>query len=332
MTSRTRSTRRTLLLSTLALSAAATPLARAQAQAFPTKPIRIVVGFPPGNTLDTMARVLAEHLRVKLGQPVLVENKPGANGILGATEVARAAPDGYTILCTNSSSMVVNPQIYRKLSYQTAEFAPLSMVISAPMILTVNPANERVASVNTMADLMAMAKSRPGAISYGSGGLGNLAHLGMEMVNNRAGVKTTHVPYKGAAAAQAGLLGREVDAQFDTPLAVPLVKAGRLKALAVSGGTRLPDLPNVPTVAEAGYPGVDFTFWLGLLLPAQTPPAVVQTLYDAIRSVRDDPNAMKVLAQQGSVNLTDPAAFAERIRGEYALWGEVIKRENIQVD
>ena len=331
MTRASHSRRRALLLAAIALPATTVAL-DARAQAFPAKPIRIVVGFPPGNTLDTIARVMAEHLRVKLGQPVLVENKPGANGILGATEVARAAPDGYTILCTNSSSMVVNPQIYKKLSYQTAEFAPLSMVISAPMILTVNPANERVASVNTMGDLMAMAKARPGAISYGSGGLGNLAHLGMEMVNNRAGVKTTHVPYKGAAAAQAGLLGREVDAQFDTPLAVPLVKAGRLKALAVSGGTRLPDLPNVPTVSEAGYPGVEFTFWLGLLLPAQTPPAIVQTLYDAIRSVRDDPNAMKVLAQQGQVNLTDPAAFAERIRSEYALWGVVIKRENIQVD
>jgi tripartite-type tricarboxylate transporter receptor subunit TctC len=325
------SKRRALLMAALAVPAASMA-PDALAQAFPTKPIRIVVGFPPGNTLDIIARVLGEHMRTKLGQPVLVENKPGANGILAATEVARAAPDGYTILCTNSSSIVVNPQIYKKISYQAAEFAPLSMVILSPMILTVNPANEKVASVNSMADYIALAKAKPGQMSYSSGGLGNLAHLGMEMLNNRAGIKTTHVPYKGSTAAQGGLLGREVDAQFDTPLAVPLVKSGKLKALAVTGTTRLAELPNVPTVGESGYPGMEFAFWLGLLLPAQTPPAIVQALSDAIRSVRDDPNAMRQLALQGGVTLTDPATFGERIRREYALWGEVIKRENIQVD
>ncbi len=323
--------RRPLLLAALALLTSTLALG-AHAQTFPNKPIRIVVGFPPGNTLDTIARVIGEHLRVKLGQPVIVENKPGANGILGATEVARAAPDGYTILCTNSSSITVNPQIYKKISYQTAELAPLTMVVSAPLILTVNPANERTASVNALADLMALARARPGHLTYSSGGLGNLAHLSFEMVNNRAGVKTTHVPYKGAAAAQLGLLGKEVDMQLDTPLAVPLVKSGKLKALAVTSATRWPDLPNVPTIIESGYPGVDVTFWLGLLVPAQTPPAIIQALYEAIRSVRDDPNAMKTLQMQGAVSLSDPQAFAERIRSETVLWGEVIKRENIQVD
>lgn len=322
--------RRRTVLAMLGMAVA--PAAAAQSQTYPNKPIRIVVGFPPGNTLDTISRVIGEHLRVKLGQPVLVENKPGANGVLGVTEVARASPDGYTLLATNSSSMVVNPQLYKKLGYQTSDLAPLSMVVAAPMILTVNPANERVASVNTLADLVALAKARPGQLAYASGGLGNLAHLGMTMINNRAGIQTNHVPYKGSTAAQQATLAKEVDAQLDTPLALPLIKQGRLKALAVTGAKRLPELPDVPTFAEAGIRGVEFNFWLGLFAPAQTPPAILQVLYEAINSVRDNPDAMRVLAAQGGVELTDPSTFAARIRNEYTLWGDVIKRENIQLD
>lgn len=324
--------RRVLLLLFAMLGLAAAPAGTAQAQGYPNKPIRIVVGFPPGNTLDTISRVIGEHLRVKLGQPVIVENKPGANGVLGVTEVARASPDGYTLLATNSSSIVVNPQLYKKLGYQAADLAPLTMVVAAPMILTVNPTNERVASVNNVADLVALAKARPGELAYASGGLGNLAHLGMTMINNRAGIQTNHVPYKGSTAAQQATLAKEVDAQLDTPLAVPLIKQGRLKALAVTGGKRLTDLPDVPTLAEAGIRGVEFNFWLGLFAPAQTPAAILQVLYDAINSVRENPDAMRILAAQGGVELTDPATFGARIRSEYTLWGDVIKRENIQLD
>jgi len=315
----------------LALSAAGV-VGQAQAQAWPSRPIRIVVGFPAGSSTDSIARVLAEHLRTKLGQTVIVENKPGANGVLGVTEVARAPADGYTILATNSSSMTVNPQIYRKISYKASDFAPVSMVISAPFVLTVNAAAERTASVNTVADLVGLARATPGQLTYSSGGPGNLAHLGFEMFNNRAGIKTIHVPYKGGVAAQIGLLGKEVDAQLDTPIAVPFVKAGRLKALAVTTAKRWHDLPTVPTLIEAGYPGFDVSFWLGVLVPAQTPPAVIQALSNAIRSVREDANAMKILQLQGTVELNDPAAFAAQIRTESAIWGEVIRRENIQID
>lgn len=324
--------RRALFSMLVLFGIAVSPAGNAQAPNYPSKPIRIVVGFPPGNTLDTISRVIGEHLRVKLGQPVIVENKPGANGVLGVTEVARASPDGYTLLATNSSSMVVNPQLYKKLGYQTSDLAPLAMVVAAPMILTVNPANERVAAVNSVADLVALAKARPGELAYASGGLGNLAHLGMTMINNRAGIQTNHVPYKGSTAAQQATLAKEVDAQLDTPLALPLIKQGRLKALAVTGSKRLPELPEVPTFAEAGIRGVEFNFWLGLFAPAQTPAAVLQVLYEAINSVRDNPDAMRVLAAQGGVELTDPTTFAARIRSEYTLWGEVIKRENIQLD
>ena len=327
--------RRQLMTAALALSAtglAGQAQAQAQAQAWPSTPIRIVVGFPAGSSTDSVARVLAEHLRAKLGQTVIVENKPGANGVLGVTEVARAPADGYTILATNSSSMTVNPQVYRKISYKLADFAPVSMVVSAPFVLTVNATGERTSAVNTVADLVALARALPGELTYSSGGPGNLAHLGFEMINNRAAIKTIHVPYKGGAAAQIGLLGKEVDAQLDTPIAVPHVKTGRLKALAVTTAKRWPDLPTVPTMIEAGYPGFDVSFWLGVLVPAQTPPAVILALSNAIRSVREDANAMKILQIQGTVELNDPAAFTAQIRAETASWGEVIRRENIQVD
>lgn len=333
-----RNLRRTLITAAIALLGTAPGLSsQAQAQAappnWPTKPIRLVTGFPPGSATDAIARTLAEHLRVKLGQPVLVENRPGANGVLGVTEVARAPADGYTLLVTNSSSITVNPQVYKKISYlPERDFTPLSMVVSAPFILTVNPTNERTASVNSVADLVALARSKPGQITYGSGGPGNLAHLGFEMINNRTGIKTTHVPYKSGVNAQLGVIGKEIDTLLDTPVTVPNIKSGKLKALAVTTATRWRDLPDTPTLIEAGYAGFDVSFWLGVLAPAQTPPAVIQTLYAAIRSVRDDPNAMRQLQMQGTVELTDPQAFAARIRAETAAWGEVIKRENIQVD
>lgn len=323
--------RRGALQSGLALMAAGLS-APARAQAFPSKPIRIVVGFPAGNTLDVMSRVIAEHLRVKLGQPVIVENKPGANGVLAATEVARSSADGYTLLATNSSGMTINPQIYKKLTYQLGDFAPVSMVISAPLILTINPNNERTTSVKTLADLVSLAKTRPGAVSYASGGPGNMTQLCFETLGNWAGFKATHVPYKGSGAAQAGLLGREVDMQLDTPLAIPLVRQGRLSALAVTSAKRWRDLPEVPSIAESGYPGFDVTFWLALMAPAATPPALIQALYDAIASIRDDANSMRMLSAHGGVDLTDPQTFGARIKSETAVWAEVIKRENIQLD
>ena len=332
MTHFRRTSRRALLASALALPGVlAAP--SAHAQDWPAKPIRIVVGFPAGSATDSVARVVAEHLRVKLGQPVLVENRPGANGVLGVSEVARAAPDGYTLLATNSSSITVNPQVYKKISYlPERDFAPLTMMVSAPFILTINSAGERTGSVNSIADLVALARSKPGQLTFGSGGPGNLAHLGFEMINNRAGTKTTHVPYKGGVAAQTGLLGREIDMLLDTPVTVPNVKSGRLKALAVTTATRWRDLPDVPTMIESGYPNFDVPFWLGLLVPAQTPAPIVEKLYAAVRTIRDDPNAMKILQNQGTVELLDPKTFADRIKAETALWGEVIRRENIQLD
>jgi tripartite-type tricarboxylate transporter receptor subunit TctC len=331
MTHRTSSPRRTLLRAPLALLGAA-PALRAQPAPFPSKPIRIVVGFPPGNTLDTVSRVVAEALRAKLGQPVIVENKPGANGTIAAGDVLRSPPDGHTLLATNSSGMTVNPQLYKKLGYQLADFAPVSMIVSAPLILMTNPASERTRSVRTVSDLMALARQKPGEMRFGSAGPGNITQLSFETLTNRAGVKFTTVAYKGTSASQQGLLGQEVDCALDVPAAIQLVKAGRLTPIAVTGPSRWRDLPEVPTIAEAGFPGFEVTFWLALVASAQTPPAVVRTLHAAIASLRDDPTVMGQLAPHGVIELSDPATFGNRMRTEHDMWAEVIKRENISLD
>lgn len=303
----------------------------AQAQAWPSKPIRVVVPFPAGSTTDNVGRVVAEQLR-KSGQTVIVDNKIGANGVLGATDVARSPGDGYTIMVTNSSSVAINPQLYKKLGYETRDFTPVMMMVSAPFFLVVNPAHDKMAAVNNVADLVALAKARPGQLTYGSAGPGNLAHLGFETINNRAGIKTIHVPYKAATAAQLALLSREIDVLLDPPLTIPHVKSGKLRALAVTSSKRWPDLPNVPTLAEAGIANVEITFWLGVLVPSSTPAPIVQAIAQALLGVREDPKLMQQLQNQGQVDLLEPQPFAARLRGEVQAWGEVIRRENIQLD
>lgn len=327
------SIRCTLALSATILGGSMVDPVIAQTNPYPSRPIRIVVGFPPGSSTDAIARGIGEHLRVKFGQPVVVDNRSGANGVIGVTEVAKATPDGYTLLATNSSSITVNPQIYRKIGYlPVRDFTALTMAISAPFILTVNPANDRTAGVSSVADLVKLARSKPGQLSYGSGGPGNLAHLGFEMINNRAAIKTVHVPYKSGSGAQLAILGREIDLLLTTPSAVPTITAGRLRALAVTTANRWHELPDTPTMIESGYANFDVPFWLGLLAPAKTPPAVIKTLYETIATMRDDANATKPLRAQGTVELLDPQTFATRIRAETAAWGEVIKREKIQLD
>jgi tripartite-type tricarboxylate transporter receptor subunit TctC len=322
--------RRLLHLPVAAAAAAAS--AGARAQAWPSRPIRVVVGFPPGNTLDVVSRLMAEALRTRLGQPLLIENKPGANGVIAASDVIRAPADGHTLLATNSSGMTVNPQLYRRLGYQMGDFAPVAMIVSAPLIVMVNPAAERTAGVRSLGDLMAMARARPGDLRFGSAGQGNITQLSFDMITHHAGVRATSVAYKGTAAAQAGLLGQEVDAAIDTPLAVPLVKAGRLRALAITGAQRWRDLPEVPTVAESGVPGFDVGFWLAWMAHAQTPPPVLAALQSAVGALREDAGLMRQLLAHGQPGFVDPQAFAARMRAEHEAWGEVIRREKITLD
>lgn len=304
----------------------------AAAQTFPARPIQVVVGFPAGNTLDVVARLTAEHLRTRLGQPVVVVNKPGANGLLAAAEVARAPADGHTLLAINSSGLMINPIAYRKPGYQLSDFTPVTMFTSFPFILVVNPANPRTASVSTLRDLIEMARARPGDVRYGSGGIGNFGSLAFELLAGATDVRVTHVPYKGTAAAQAGLLGQEVDALFDTPLTVPQVKAGRLKPLAVTSARRWADLPDVPSVQEAGVREFDLTVWLALVAPAKTPQPVVDAIHAALRSIRDDATLMTQLQAHGTVELTAPRELAARLQTEAAMWADLIRRQNLQLD
>lgn len=320
------------MASALMLGGVMTGSASAQQAAWPGKPIRLIVPFPAGSFTDTVARVVSERLTKSLGQPVVVENKAGANGLIGATEVARSAPDGYTVMVTNSSSVTINPQVYKKGGYKPKDFAPVTLILEAPFILVTNPDWAQKHGVNTVQDLARYAAQQPGKISYGSAGPGNIAHLSFAMLNNRAKIQTTHIPYKSAAQAQMAVISGELDTAFDTWSALPQIKAGKLKPIAVSGVKRMAQLPDVPTVEEAGYKPFDATFWIGLLAPAGTPPQIVQKLYSSMQGILEDEKARAALSQQGEVVMIDPARFAKRVEQEEASWGAVIQKEGITLD
>jgi len=310
--------------------------AAAQAQtvaaSWPNKPLRIVVGFPAGSVTDTVARVMAEQLAKSLGQPVVVENKPGANGAIGVGEVARATSDGYTLLVTNSSSITINPQLYKQITYKASDFAPITMIIEAPFILAVNPEWAQKNSVNNTQDLIRYAQAQPDKLTYGSGGQGNMAHLIFVSLSNRVNIKTTHVPYKSGALAGMAIISGELSAGFDTLSAVPNVRAGKLKALAVTSSKRIAQLPDVPTMAEAGFANFEVLFWMGLLAPAGTPEPIITKLFEAARLITTNPKAEAVLKSNGDPVMLDPKSFANLIKKEVPLWGEVIRREALTLD
>lgn len=303
------------------------------AQSYPNKPIRFVVGFTSGSATDVVARIVAIHVSNKLGQAVVVDNRTGANGGMAAAEVARAQPDGYTVLLSNSSSITVNPLLYKKMQYDVAkDFAPVTLIVSAPFIFNINPDNQRTASVSTLADLIKLARTKPDQLTYGTAGLGNLGHLSFELLNYMAGVRMVHVPYRGTPPAQMALLAKEIDTVSDNPTSVPHIKAGKAKALAVSTARRWRDIPDVPSVAEQGYPGYDISYWAGAFVPAQTAPATVKILYDAIKSAGDDPATKAVLLQHGDIAMLNPQQFSARVKAETDLYAQIIKRANIQLE
>ncbi|WP_034387455.1 tripartite tricarboxylate transporter substrate binding protein [Comamonas composti] len=304
----------------------------AQPDQWPTRPVRMVVGFPAGSFTDTIARALSEHLSKQLGQPVVVDNKPGANGAIGVGEVARAAPDGYTLLVTNSSSITLNPQLYKKITYRASDFAPITMVLDSPFILTVNPEWAKKNQIRTAQDVISFAKRNPDKLSYGSAGPGNIAHLTYASWSNRTGIKATHVPYKGASQAQMAVLSGELDTQFDTWSALPHIAADKLLPLAVTAPKRIQQLPDVPTMSEAGYKDFNATFWAGLLAPAGTPPAIVNKLHELSQSMLKDERIRAVLDSQGEPVMLPPAQFGQRITQEVADWGQVIRREALSLD
>lgn len=305
----------------------------AGAQSWPERPVKLVVGFSAGGTIDVVARIIGERLQSRLGQPFAVENRTGANGMVAATAVAQAAPDGYNIFVSNASTITLNPTLFKNLTYDpNRDFAPVAMVLSFPLVLVVNPENPKAANIKTVADLIAAAKAEPGQLPYGSSGNGTVIHLAFELLSQRSGVKMSHLPYKGAAASQAALFSREVTVSFDTLTAVSQIKAGKLRALAVSSSQRVPSLPDVPTVAESGYPGFEMGAWAGFFLPKATPQPIIDKLSKEILAVIEDPAVRAKLEPHGTILALPPAEFAKHIQRETAELADVVAKANIKAD
>jgi tripartite-type tricarboxylate transporter receptor subunit TctC len=321
--------RRSLLPAIGALAAAGRPAA---ADTWPSRPVKLIVGYPAGASTDLCARILAEDLRGRLGQPVVVENRPGANGSLGAAAVAAAPPDGHTLLVSNTSTMTVNHLLYRDIRYHPLrDLLPVASITVSPFILAINPGNPRTRPVHRLADLVALAKARPGGITYGSAGNGNLQHLNMELFSSIAGIRLLHVPYRGAALAQNALVAGEVDVVLETPSAGPLFQSAVLTPLASTGATRWRDLPEVPTVVESGYADFIATFWNGLVAPANTPPPIVERLRQAVAEAVEAPATRRLFLAQGDVVVLDPVSFRARIAEDIERNAAVIRSAGIEM-
>jgi tripartite-type tricarboxylate transporter receptor subunit TctC len=324
------SNRRRFLVGTLAGACAiATPaFAFAQAEWQPTKPVRIIVPFAPGVSPDVVARLVADPLAQALHQPVIVDNRPGAAGIIGADAAAKSAPDGSTLFLTVNSIMGINPNVYTKLPYDTfRDFVPVTQVVLVPYLLVIGP-NQPFSSLK---DLLAKAKADPGKIDYGSLGVGSGPHVVMEMMNNMAGVKMNHVPYKSSAVTD--VIAGQISMTFDpTTTAVPMVRAGKLRALAVTSKNRIPQLPDVPTVAEV-LPGYDGDGWQGFYLPAGTPKEIVARYHKEIVKVLQRPEVRSKLIDLGLQPVgSSPEEFALVSRREVEKWGRIARQNNIRVE
>jgi len=312
---------RTLAACGLAALAAAS---HAQADSYPDKPVTLVVPTAPAGGTDTIARLIADALGKKLKQTFIVDNRPGANGILGTDLAARAAPDGYRLLFTYAAAMVVNPSLYKKLPYDPLkDFAPVAQVGRGGNLLLVR----KDLPVKTIQEFVAYAKARPDKLSYCSWGNGSGGHLAMESLKKQAGLVMTHVPYKGSGPCVQDLVGGQVDAAFaDISSTVEIVRAGRIRALANSGPSRIPMLPDVPTMTESGYPFTTYA-WYGLLAPAKTPPAVVKKLNEAVNQVLRDPAVVRRMYELNFNDLPQntPEQFAATIQKDMRDWGALVK-------
>ena len=298
------------------------------AQNWPERPMRVVVPLPPGGPSDIVLRNAAPKVQQLLGQPLVIDNKPGANGNIGTAEVARASGDGYTWLWTTDTTLTVNPHVYEKMPFKAADLQVVMRASSFSQTLVCHPKT----GLKTVADLVRKAKSGP--MTYASGGPGSPGHLSTELLSSAAGIQMTHVPYKGPAPAVQDMLGGQVDCGFLAgPTVLPHVRAGRLVALAVSGAKRSPILPEVPTVAESGYPGFDASFSLVLFAPKSTPPALVQKMHDALATALRNPEVSDKLAQSDqSVVADSPAEASARLAQDTQRWGEVARRIQLRLD
>jgi tripartite-type tricarboxylate transporter receptor subunit TctC len=298
-------------------------------QTYPTRPIRLVVPFSAGaGVTDIMARLVGQHLSASIGQQVVIDNRPGAGGIPGTEVVSRAAPDGYTLLMTNVA-LAVNPFLYPKLPYDAAkDFMPVTMVNSAPLLLVVHPS----IAARSVKELVAYAKSHPGLLNYGSGGVGSTPHLSGELFKSLAGIDVVHVPYKGGAPALTDLVGGQLSFMIENmPGTMPFVKGGKLRALAITSPKRSPLEPALPTMAEAGVPGYEVIGWNGLVAVKGTPPAIVARLHTEVAGILRTPEVRQRLAALGAEPVGNtPDEFGAFIKAEIARWGKIIREKGIR--
>ena len=305
--------------------------AGASAQAFPSKPIRIVVPFSAGGPSDLTMRSIAPRMTELLGQSIVIDNRAGATGIIGAEMVAKSPPDGYTLLMATASVVGINMVTYSKLPYDTLrDFQPLTPVMTTTTILVVHPS----VPAKNLKELVALAKARPGQVTMGSAGTGGTLHLALEMLNKEAAVNMTHVPYKGAAPAVVDVVAGQLSGMFvDLPVVSPYIKAGRVKALAVASPKRSVYFPDVPTTKEAGYPNVELQNYYALLLPAKTPREIVAKLHDAVVKSVNTPGVREKLVGLGADPLTmTPDEFTRFLRADIEMWGRVVKAAGVKVE
>jgi tripartite-type tricarboxylate transporter receptor subunit TctC len=320
----------TLRIAFAAALIAAVPLtAHAQGAAYPDKPIKLVVPYPPGGSTDPVARLLATDIGARIGQPIVVDNRPGAAGSIGTEAVARAAPDGYTILL-HTSVIATDPTLKKNAPYDVKrDLAPITLAVTGPYLVVVNPS----LPVTNIAELIAYAKANPGKLFYGSAGQGSSGHLIGELFKAAAGIDMTHVPYKGGGPSIQGLMGNEVQLLFDTlGGSRALAESGKLRAIAVTSPARSPVMPNVPTVAESGLKGFEAVYWLGIFAPAKTPQPVIDKLYREMKTSLDDPSVKAKLLEQGNVaQALPPAEFAKVLDADIARYRTVIERAKIEL-
>jgi len=323
--------RRFFLAAMAIASIASLPIPSAFAQTYPSKPIKLIVPFPAGGGTDAIAREVATKVGTQQGWTIIIDNKPGSGGNLGVDVVAKSAPDGYTLALGQTSNLAINPTLYPKLPYSPEkDLVPVSLVASAPLVLVV-AANS---PYKTLADVVAAAKAKPDSLNYASSGSGTVAHLATEQFQKTAGVRFTHVPYKGAAQGTTDLIGGQIQMYMSSiPTLIGHIRNNKMRALAVTSTKRTDDLPNVPTVAEAGYPGFEAVTWFGVVGPAALPKDVVAKLNAAFNKALQDPEVKRKLEAQGADVLgSTPEQFGKLIRDDMTRWGRIVKESGVKVD
>ena len=305
--------------------------ASAQTPVYPVKPVKLVVGFAPGGAADYVARAMSDAFGKAMGQPVVIENRTGAGSSIAADLVAKAAPDGYTILIASPSSMSVNPALNPKLGYSTKDFAPVTKLTSSPLVIAANPAS----GITSVQDLIAKAKKAPGTLNYATSGNGSAPHLGAALFTQLTGVQMQHIPFRGGSLAVQSVIAGDTQLTFGTPPSVlPMVEAGRLKGLAVSTRERTSLVPGVPGMAESGLPDYAIEFWYGFFVPAGTPPAVIKKIFEATATALQQPAVKAALAREGTdVTLSSsPEQFAAFLSEDAKFWVKLVKDAGVKLE